>query len=220
VNVFLSNRQTKNRDLFLVLAFVYTLATIYIDQVLVDPDVYQQSLAHNLTQEQIAEILGLKDRYRWLTYLFDLVFVLVKCLLTAFVIYSGLVLFGEGIGFAKTMKIVLLAEFLFLIPLLAKTAWFTFVETNFTLERIQSFYPLSLLHLFPSPDAINEIWVYPFQTLNIFEFLYWFVLASGIKHFTGRDYETSLRIVISSYLPCLLLWIVFVMFLTVALTGF
>jgi len=196
------------------------LVTIYIDRVLVGPDVYEQSLAHNLTHDQIAEILGLKDRYSWLTYLFGVLFVFVKCSLTAFVIYSGLVLFGENTRFGKTMKIVLLTEFLFLIPLLIKATWFTFVESDFTLERIQSFYPLSLLNLFPSPDVIDKIWAYPFQTLNIFEFLYWFVLASGIKHFTGRDYGISLKIVISSYLPCLLLWIAFVMFFTVALTGF
>lgn len=220
MNIVLESKQAKNWSLFLALALMYTLITIYIDKFLISADVYQQSLSHNLTQEQIEEILGLKDKYSWSTYLFGIIFIFIKCSLIAFVIYAGGALSGQNIGLSKSLKIVLLAEFLFLVPLIVKIAWFTFVEDDFTLERIQSFYPLSLLSLFSSSNVINKIWIYPFQTLNVFELVYWFALAWYIRHFTGKDFDTSLRIVIMSYLPCLLLWIIFVMFVTVTITGF
>lgn len=220
MNITLDCKQARNYSLFLALAIIYTLITIYIDKFLVSTDIYKQSLAHNLTQEQIKDLLGLKDKYTWFTYLFGVIFIFTKCSLIAFIIYAGLTLYGVNIGLRKSLKIVLLAEFLFLIPLIIKTAWFTFIENDFTLERIQSFYPLSLLSLFSSSDAFDQMWVYPFQTLNIFEVIYWFALAAGIKYFTGKDFESSLWIVITSYLPCLFLWIFFVMFITVTLTGF
>jgi hypothetical protein len=56
--------------------------------------------------------------------------------------------------------------------------------------------------------------IYPLQTVNAFELLYWFALAYGISKVTKSDLQGGMKVVLSSYVPALLLWIVFVTFLS------
>src|SRR5690606_35099916 len=105
-------------------------------------------------------------------------------------------------------------EFVMLLPILIKTIWFTLAGGDYSLEDFQYFYPLSLLSVVDYKQ-VDALWYYPLQLLNVFELLYWIALGWGLHTIIQKDFDRSLRIVLGSYLPALVLWIVVVMFLTV-----
>jgi hypothetical protein len=60
-----------------------------------------------------------------------------------------------------------------------------------------------------------EPWfIYPFQTLNLFELVYWLILSFYIGKATQTSMDKGLKIVAYSYGSALLLWVVTIMFFT------
>ena len=106
------------------------------------------------------------------------------------------------------------AELLFLLPVLIKILWFLFVQTDYDLNDLTQFYPLSVLNFFDA-DAIPRYWLYPLQVLNLFEVAYCFLLAYGVADVTGFSFKRSFGLVMSSYGVGLVLWVVLVMFLSI-----
>ena len=101
---------------------------------------------------------------------------------------------------------------MFLLVGIAKIIWFYFFQTNYTLKDIQYFYPLSALNIVDY-KGLEPWFIYPFQTLNLFELAYWLILAFYIGKATETNMDNGLKIVASSYGSALLLWVITVMFL-------
>ena len=137
----------------------------------------------------------------------------MKTAIIATILDLGCFLFGKEIKYKKLFNLVVKAEFIFLLVILVKTAWFYFFQTNYSLEDLQYFYPLSALSII-GYEGLQPWFVYPFQVLNLFELAYWFILA----YLLGKELESTtdkgLSIVASSYGVGLLIWVVGVMFLT------
>lgn len=64
--------------------------------------------------------------------------------------------------------------------MVAKTVWLFFNSEGVGLEYIQYFYPLSAINLVDY-NTIAAWSIYAIQILNLFELLYWFVLAFLLK---------------------------------------
>lgn len=200
--------------LYSLLTVLTLLVAAFSNLFLITDELYYQSLGEQLSIEQITQYLNVQNKYELLSYLFLILISLLKFSAIALAIYTVTILFGIKVTFKNIFRIVILAEFIFLIPLFLKFAWFYFIQSNYTLEDLQFFYPLSLLNIFET-GTVSQLWVYPLQLLNIFEVAYWFLLALGIKQLIQSDFDKSLKLVLSSYLPAMLIWVVFVMFLTV-----
>jgi hypothetical protein len=107
-----------------------------------------------------------------------------------------------------------MAEFVFLIPTIFKLLWFLFIQTSYTLQDLQYFHPLSALSIF-DPLSLEPWLVYPLQVLNIFEAIYWVVLACLLsKEFPELDINRSMGVVVGGYGTGLVIWVILVMFLT------
>lgn len=194
---------------------LFTILLLLLSQTfLVTEELYYQSLGEQLSVDQIAQLLNVQSKYEFLSYIFIALLNLLKCSVIGLTIYTGTIIFGLKVKFKNVFRIVVLAEFIFLIPLVLKFVWFYFIQSDYTLDDLQFFYPLSILNIFEK-GSISQFLVYPLQLLNLFEVAYWFLLAFGIHKLIKSDYEKSLKLVLSSYLPAMLLWVVFVMFLTV-----
>jgi hypothetical protein len=63
-------------------------------------------------------------------------------------------------------------------------------------------------------EGILTWFIYPFQVINLFEFAYWFILASLISKELKTTTSKGFSIVASSYGVALLIWVVGVMFFT------
>jgi hypothetical protein len=107
---------------------------------------------------------------------------------------------------------VVLADSVFLIPSFIKVVWFSF-QPDYTLEDLQYFMPGSLLNLF-NPKEIEPWLVYPLQSINIWEVAFWFALAYELKEYFEDNFASSFGTVMASYGSGLVIWIVFVVFLT------
>ncbi len=172
------------------------------------------SLAEKLTNKQIQHFCEFQEKWQWLTYVFVPIMVLIKTSLIASTLYIGTFFFSKiPLTFRHLWAIVISSEFVFLLVPVFKILWFCFFQTNYKLEDIQYFYPFSALNIVGYNDL--EPWfVYPFQTLNLFELAYWLVLSYYIGKATQTSMDQGLKIVAYSYGSALLLWVVTIMFFT------
>jgi len=145
---------------------------------------------------------------RW-SFLFEGVYVLLKMLAITIVISTGLYCYNQKLRFYRVFHVVILCEFVFLLAALVKILWFAHWYPDGTLLDWHRTYPLSALWFFPQ---IPADWYYSLQLLNLFELVYWFLLAFGISKITPLNFDYSLKIILSSYVPALIIWTVGVLF--------
>lgn len=176
-------------------------------------DLIIYSLAEQLTHEQINEIIDLQQKWQWLGYIVLTLLLLLKTSIIAAILDVGCFFYGKEIKYKKLFNIVVKAEFIFLLVIVFKTAWFYFFQTNYTLEDLQYFYPLSAINII-GYEGLQPWFVYPFQVLNLFELAYWFILAYLIGKELNESTDKGMSIVASSYGVSLLIWVVGVMFFT------
>ena len=178
------------------------------------------SLSEILTQNQIEEYLNFKKKWQLLSYLIIPILLLIKMSIIASIIYIGAFFYSKAkVTFKQLFNAVVKAEFVFLGVGVLKIVWFYFFQTNYTLEDLQYFYPLSALNIV-GYQGLESWFIYPLQVLNLFELAYWLLLSYfvGKLAFTekdkGKPMDLGFKIVASSYGSALLLWVVVVMFFT------
>lgn len=129
-----------------------------------------------------------------------------KFTVIGFVIWIGCFMYGYRVTFAQCWGLVVVAEYVFLIPELIKVLWFLFVVGDPSLYEISGFYPLSMISLVDYP-SLDPKYAYPLRALNLFEVLYWVMLAEGIHHFARKERSQAWIIVASSYILLFALWL-------------
>ena len=177
-------------------------------------ELLNSSLSEQFTSKQLEQYLDFQDKWQWMSYFMVPIFVIIKTVLITSVLYIGVFILNKSTAtFKELWGIVLNSEFIFLFIPICKIIWFSFCQTYFTLEDIQKFYPFSALNIIDYKGL--EPWlIYPLQTLNLFEIAYIICLSYQIGSLTKTNADTGLKIVASSYLPALLLWVTVVMFFT------
>jgi hypothetical protein len=164
--------------------------------------------------EKITEIINIKNKWLFLNYLISPLFYLFKFFSISICILIGLTLSDIKISFNKVFKITLISEFVFIIAVTVRAIYFLFFNIDFTYDEFQSYYPLSLINFFNLSEL--EIWMkYPLQLANLFELSYILTIAAGLSIELKFKYMKSFQIVFASYISGLILWVVFITFLTV-----
>lgn len=185
--------------------------------VLIDDSLYFDFLSEKLSHERIANILASNKKWKWVQYVFLPCYTLIKCSFISSILYIGGFFLKSRPGFGNLFGCATIAEFVFFVPVLIKVIWFGIFQRNYGLEDLNFFAPLSVLSLF-NHEQIDPLLVYPFQLLNLFEISYWVVLAQQVGVLIDKDMPSSLGFVARTYGLGLLLWVIFMMFLTVSLT--
>ena len=127
---------------------------------------------------------------------------------TTLILWIGCFMFGYRLHFNQLWKMVMLSEIFFFLPELVKVLWFTLFQTDPNYHDYMAFYPLSLINL-TDYTQIAVRWHYPLKALNVFEALYWPVLALGIYFLSGKRLKISIYIVASSYILFFVIWLLF-----------
>lgn len=170
-----------------------------------------------LSYEQIETFISQQKEWEWLGYVLLPVIYFLKIGGISACVYVGLFLVvGNKVQFKTIFPAVVKADMVFLIPAVIKMLWFTF-QTDYTLQDIQYFLPGSLLNFF-DPTHIEPWIIYPLQTINIFELLFWLALAYELKDLFKNDFGLAFQNVALSYGSSLVVWMVFVVFLTLNFT--
>jgi hypothetical protein len=144
-------------------------------------------------------------------YIYSVICQVVKITLISLIIFTGLYYTEIKTPLRNVFRIVVLAEFIFFIPAIVKVWRFYYYCTDASLQQWQQYYFLSAASL---TEYVKPVFLYPFQTFNAFELGYWFLLAAGIRSITGVNFDRALRVVLFSYVPALLIWVVVVVFFT------
>lgn len=171
--------------------------------------------SEQFAQEQIDQIIDNQEKWFWVSYLVSFIIILIRASLVSFCLNIGLFFYDieNKIKFKKFFKIALLGEFILVLIGYFKVSYFYFIKTDFTLEDLQQFYPLSYTNYLDLKNI--EPWlVYPLQTINLFEIAYFLVLVYGLHKLLKNKYSKSFEIVAVSYGSGLVIWLGLVMFLT------
>lgn len=202
---------------FIFLLIAYVTILIASDYVLISDELFFDFFGRQLSYESINEIIEKGKSWKWVMYLFLPAVVFLKLFLVSICFSIGGLVVGLESGYKTFFQVSVKSEFIFLIPTIIKLFWFSLYQTDYTLEDLQYFSPLSVFILF-SPKEIEPWLAYPLQLLNVFELLYWFSLAYQLKEVLGKSFSGSWGFVAATYGVGLLVWLVLVMFLTVSIS--
>lgn len=201
----------KNLTLFIAYNALLAIFAIINIEFLNIEQLLTETLFEQFSSDQVNRILAFNRRWEWVSYLLLPVILLLKIALIAKILDAGIFFIDKELSYGKLFSLVLRAEFIFLAIPLLKFLWFYFIQTDFTLFDLQTFYPLSLLN-FTDINKLDQWFIYPLQILNLFEIIYWLVLSYGIKRMLKIPYYQAFNSVMLSYGICLFIWIVAVMF--------
>jgi hypothetical protein len=199
---------------FLILCFLLFILTESLKNLINFNDLYLNSLAENLTANQIKNIFEVQKKWEWISYTIIPLLLLIKTSIVTSILYIGTFFYSKTeVTFKNIFNSAIKCEFVFLIIPILKIIWFYFFQTNYTLEDIQYFFPLSALNI-TGYQGVDPWLIYPLQVLNLFEVAYIIYLSYQIGYLTKTNADTGLKIVAYSYVPALLLWVTVVMFFT------
>ncbi|RIV50193.1 hypothetical protein D2V93_10420 [Flagellimonas taeanensis] len=209
---------TKNIFYFSVLIVLSLGIGLLSKELLNGDNLLIESLSNHYTIEQIEEIINFQKKWEFTWSILVPLILLIKISIIAVILDTGCFLMEKKIQYGRLFGIVLLSEFIFLVPIILKTLWFHFFQKDYTLEDLQYFYPFSALNIV-GHEGLDIWWVYPLQTINVFEITYWIVLAylldKALK--TPKKQNTGIKIVASSYGTGLLIWVIGIMFFTLSM---
>ena len=211
----------KNASLLLLVIF-FSLILIYLDKTYITTDSkIFDFLAKDYPSSVVQNYMDSQKKWWWVSYVTTPVLIGIKVLLVAFCLNFVKIISEklEDVKFRDILTVVLIAEFVFIIAGFYKFFNFYLIDTDYTLETLQTYYPLSLINY---KEAIStEKWLaYPLQLLNVFELMYWGILAWGIWELADKkiSYQRSLGYVALTYGVGLLFWVGVVCFLILSVS--
>lgn len=178
----------KNTILFIGIVICYCLL-IYLDTSYITTNSkIIDFLAKDYPSKAVQDYIESRQKWWWLEYAVTPILIGAKVLLVAFCL-NFIKLFDlpglEKVKFSDLITLVLIAEVVFIIAGFYKFVNFYWIDTDYTLENLQTYYPISLLNM--KEYISTEKWLaYPLQLANLFELFYWGILAWGIWEFSEQ----------------------------------
>ena len=211
----------KNFLFYIALISIYILLII-LNRIYIQTDSKMfDFLAKDYPSSVVQNYMESQKKWWWVSYAATPVLIGIKVLLVAFCLNFVKIVSEklENVRFRDILTVVLIAEFVFIIAGFYKFFNFYLIDTDYTLETLQTYYPLSLINY---KEAIStEKWLaYPLQLVNVFELMYWGVLAWGIWQLADNkiSYQRSLGYVALTYGVGLLFWVGVVCFLILSVS--
>ena len=211
----------RNLTLFFFIC-LFLIILLFLDKTYISTDSkIFDFLAKDYPSSVVQNYMESQKKWWWVSYAVTPILIGIKVLLVAFCLNFVKIISEklEQVKFRDILTIVLMAEFVFVIAGFYKFFNFYLVDTDYTLETLQTYYPLSLINF---KEAIStEKWLaYPLQLCNLFELIYWGILAWGIWELTNKkiSYQRSLGYVALTYGIGLLFWVGVVCFLILSVS--
>ena len=210
-----------NFYIFLIVLFAHIFILYFTSYFLEINSKIIDFLAKDYPSSVVQNYIESQKKWWWVSYAVTPVLIGIKVLLVAFCLNFVKIISEklEDVKFRDILTVVLIAEFVFIIAGFYKFFNFYLIDTDYTLETLQTYYPLSLINY---KEAIStEKWLaYPLQLCNLFEVIYWGFLAWGIWELADKkiSYQRSLGYVALTYGVGLLFWVGVVCFLILSVS--
>jgi len=206
----------KNWKLFSGIVLANLLILLASQTTLINEIVFFNTFSEQLTYDRSMELFHKMRSFAWVSYVVTPLMLLIKFSALSVLIYIG-VFFSDlhkEITLGKIFKVLIISELVFIAASILKLLWFIFFAGNYTLDDMRFFYPLSLINLF-SRAEVAPYWIYPLQTVNLFQLVYVFFLAIGLSRISSIRREAADKVVLATYVPGILVWVALIMFLTI-----
>lgn len=210
----------KRNELLLGIISVNLLLLWLSKNILVNETVFFNTYSEQMTYDRSMELFQRIRELSWATYLLFPVILIVKFSVLSLVIYTGFFLSNHQneVTLGMIFTTVVASEIIIVIASLTKFLWFAFFAGNYTLDDMNFFYPLSLINLFRQ-NEVATYWVYPLQSINLFQVAYILMLAIGLGKVSSVKREKADIIILLTYGSALILWIAFIMFITIDISS-
>lgn len=207
----------KNFLIFIGIIFCYLLLT-FLDKTYISTNSkILDFLSKDYPSDVVQNYMESQKKWWWVSYAVTPLLIGIKFLLVAFCL-NFIKLFDllglEKVKFSDFVFLALIAEFVFVIAGFYKFVNFHWIDTDYTLEDLQTYYPISLINL--REHISTEKWLaYPLQLVNLFELFYWGILAWGIYELSDQKVKPvkSFGLVSMTYGIGLIFWTGIVCFL-------
>jgi len=143
---------------FVFLLIAYTILLVASEFVRISDDLFYDFLNRSLSHERINRLLEESKDWKWVTYLFFPSLLIIKFFMVATCFSTGTLVLGIESSFKKLFQSAINVEFIFLVPPIIKLFWFSLYRTDFTLDDLQYFSPLSVFSLF-NPTQVEPFLV-------------------------------------------------------------
>lgn len=208
-----------NYELFTYIILVNFLFILLAKYLLNEEELIIESYREYFGNNDIEKLITFHKKWEWLGYAIIPLTILIRSCLVTFCLSIGMFFYDmeNKLKFKQFFRIALFGEFVLMFIGFVKIFYFLLIKTEYTLEDIQQYYPLSYINFLDIKNL--EPWlIYPLQTINLFEIGYFFVLVYGIHNLLQNKYWKSFEMVAVSYGTGLAIWVGFVMFLTLNIT--
>lgn len=211
----------KNVLLFIIISFISFLLVFLQTNYLSTEEKIFDFLAKDYPSSVVQNYMESQKKWWWVSYAVTPVLIGIKILLVAFCLNFVKIISEklENVKFRDILFVVLIAEFVFVMAGFYKFLNFYLIDTDYTLETLQTYYPLSLINY--KESISTEKWLaYPLQLCNLFEVIYWGFLAWGLWELADKkiSYVKSLGYVALTYGIGLLFWVGVVCFLILSVS--
>ncbi len=198
---------------FVILCLLAIILTYFHRNFLNLESLQIESLSNVFTSKQISKFIEFSQVQQNYIYLVVSLNILLKTFAVAIILFVYCIFQKTKIHFKKVFEVTITSEFIFILPIIYEIVYFNYFKTNYSFDYIQEFSSLSLFNLFDN-YTFEPWYIYPLQTLNLFEVAYVFYLGIQIAKLTKSTPDEGLKMVVFSYVPALLLWVCTIMFLT------
>jgi hypothetical protein len=216
MNLLVRYFSLKKIHLFLIVLFGDLFILWLSKSTLINNIVFYNTFSEQLTYDKTMAIFDKVQELSWAIYAFTPIMLFLKISGVSTLIYVGVFFcdLHEQISFNKVFRVVFASEIIFIIAGFVKFLWFSFFSGNYTLYDLNFFYPLSIINFFNRTE-VNQMWIFPLQTINIFQVIYIILISYGLNKQGGINWAKSEKVVLISYLPGLLIMIAIYMFIIV-----
>jgi hypothetical protein len=204
-----------NIRLYIIITIASLLNILLFNYFINTHNIVYNHYSELLSYQQLQQLLESQEKWSWLGYAIIPLVILIRTSLVSLCLSIGVFFYytENQVKFKQLFKITLLGDFIFVLLGYFKFSYFFFVKTNYTLQDIQQFYPLSYIN-FLTIENIEPWLIYPLQAINLFEIGYFFILVYGLYKLLKNEYLKSFEIVAVSYGTGMVIWVGLIMFLT------
>lgn len=220
MNLLVQYYNLKGFHIFIGIVLANLLLMLLSKTLLINEVVFYNAYSEQLTYDRSLKLFEDLKRLSWVSYALTPIILLIKFSFVSFVVYIGIVFLNvqSKISLSSVFRIVIASEIIFVFAGVIKFLWFYLFAGNYDLNDLSFFYPMSLINLFNRGD-LARIWIFPMQTINLFNLFYIILISFGLNKVCFIKKHDSDKIVLLSYIPALVFWIVLIMFLTIDISS-
>jgi hypothetical protein len=198
-------------ETFGVLCAVSLVVFFVQDQLILTKDVYYSLLGEQMALDRIDALLNFQAKWKWVNYVVIPFMLLLQSAIIAACMFTGAILLDWKLPYRAFFGLVIRAMAVVTMGKILQTIILLFMD----IQSMDDFYQADWFSLLGWVGKANlpELAMVPASFLNVFEVLFWILLAAGVRQLSEK--AKGLGFVAGTYGVGLVLWCLFLVYLQV-----